>query len=153
VPPAVITYLRDHRFDLAPEVLWERIGDFGSFESWWPWLTDLQVEGVGLTQGTILYGVVTPPLPYRMELRIAFTNVRRPRSIDAAISGDLVGDAHLELRTDGDMTCVQVSWSMEMLQPAMKLANRFARPLLVWGHDRVVDMTVAGFRRGIAASR
>jgi hypothetical protein len=38
---------------------------------------------------------------------------------------------------------------MEMRQPAMRLAGRIGRPLLQWGHDRVVEMTVAGFRRQI----
>jgi hypothetical protein len=31
----------------------------------------------------------------------------------------------------------------------MRLAGRVGRPLLQWGQDRVVDMTVAGFRRRI----
>jgi hypothetical protein len=31
----------------------------------------------------------------------------------------------------------------------MRLASRVGRPLLQWGHDRVVEMTVAGFRRRI----
>ena len=43
----------------------------------------------------------------------------------------------------------QVAWTVEMRQPAMRLASRFGRPLLQWGHDRVVEMTVAGFRRRI----
>jgi hypothetical protein len=31
----------------------------------------------------------------------------------------------------------------------MRLANRVAHPVLQWGHDRVVEITVAGFRRRI----
>jgi hypothetical protein len=31
----------------------------------------------------------------------------------------------------------------------MRLASRVGRPVLQWGHDRVVEMTVAGFRRRI----
>jgi hypothetical protein len=27
------------------------------------------------------------------------------------------------------------------------VASRFGHPLLQWGHDRVVEITVAGFRR------
>jgi hypothetical protein len=42
---------------------------------------------------------------------------------------------------------VEVAWTVEMKQRPMRLASRFGRPLLQWGHDRVVEMTVAGFRR------
>ncbi len=34
-----------------------------------------------------------------------------------------------------------------MMQRPMRLADRVAHPLLQWGHDRVVDVTVTGFRR------
>ncbi len=44
---------------------------------------------------------------------------------------------------------MEVAWTMEMRQPAMRLASRIGRPVLQWGHDRVVEMTVAGFRRRI----
>jgi hypothetical protein len=33
-----------------------------------------------------------------------------------------------------------------MMQRPMRLASRFGRPLLQWGHDRVVESTVDGFR-------
>jgi hypothetical protein len=32
----------------------------------------------------------------------------------------------------------------------MRVASRVAHPLLQWGHDRVVDVTVARFRRFLA---
>jgi hypothetical protein len=34
----------------------------------------------------------------------------------------------------------------------MRLASRFGHPLLKWGHDRVVESTVAGFRRRLKAA-
>jgi hypothetical protein len=34
-----------------------------------------------------------------------------------------------------------------MMQRPMRMASRFAHPLLQWGHDAVVALTVAGFRR------
>jgi hypothetical protein len=37
-----------------------------------------------------------------------------------------------------------------MMQRPMRLAARVAYPLLRWGHDRVVEATVAGFRRQLA---
>jgi hypothetical protein len=46
---------------------------------------------------------------------------------------------------------VEVAWTIEMRQPVMRLAFRLGRPLMQWGHDRVVEVTVAGFRRRIQA--
>lgn len=152
MPAPVITYRRSYRFDLAPDQLWDRIEEFDQFERWWPWLTNFRIEGTGLSAGSVLHGAVTPPLPYRMQLRVELVGCERPHSIDATIGGDLIGDARLRLRPVGDGTTAELAWTVEMVQPAMRLASRIGRPLLQWGHDRVVEMTVAGFRRRIQSS-
>jgi hypothetical protein len=56
------------------------------------------------------------------------------------------------MRDHGAGSVVEVAWAVEMMQTAMRLADRFTHPLLQWGHDRVVDLTVAGFRRRLASS-
>jgi hypothetical protein len=150
VSACTLTYAHGFRFGLPPAPLWDRIEEVDQFERWWPWLTGFGIEGEGLTTGSVLHGVVTPPLPYRMALRIRLTECHRPWSIDAVIDGDLSGDARLRLRPEGDGTWADVAWTVEMHQPAMRLASRIGRPLLQWGHDRVVESTVAGFRRRIA---
>ena len=152
VPAPFITYRRCYRFDLAPDRLWDRIEEFDQFEHWWPWLTEFRSEGLGLSAGSVLHGVVTPPLPYRMRLRVELVDCERPHSIDATVGGDLIGDARLRLHHDGGGTSAEVAWTVEMLQPAMRLASRIGRPLLQWGHDRVVEMAVVGFRRRIESS-
>ncbi len=152
MPPPVITYRGDYRFDLTPDQLWDRIEEVNQFEQWWPWLTDFRIDGEGLSTGSVLRGVVTPPLPYRMRLRVDLVDCQRPHSIDATIGGDLVGDAQLRLRPESGGALAEVAWTVEMQQPAMRLASRFARPVLQWGHDRVVETTVAGFRRRIETS-
>ena len=148
----MIVYRHGFHFDLAPEQLWERIEEVDQFERWWPWLSECQLEGDGLRQGSVLRGVVAPPLPYRMRLRVELGECVRPRSIDATVSGDLTGVAALRLRPDERGTWAEVSWEVEMRQPAMRLASRFGHPLLQWGHDRVVEITVAGFRRRLKAA-
>ena len=145
----VITYRHSFDFDLAPEQLWARIEETDQFEGWWPWLTEFRTEGGGLSTGSVFHGVVTPPLPYRMRLRIELIACERPHAIDATVGGDLTGDARLRLREKGQCTRAEVGWTVEMQQPAMRLASRIGHPLLQWGHDRVVEMTVAGFRRRI----
>ena len=148
----VITYQHGFSFDLAPDRLWDRIEEFDQFETWWPWLTGFWIEGRGLSAGSILHGAVTPPLPYRMQLRVELVECDRPNAIKATISGDLIGDARLRLRPEVGGTRVEVAWTVEMRQPAMRLASRIGHPVLQWGHDRVVEMTVAGFRRRIQGS-
>ena len=147
--PSLFTYGRSHPFALTPDRLWDRIEEFDQFERWWPWLTDLRIEGSGLTTGTVLHGVVNPPLPYRMRLRIELVKCVRPHSIDATVGGDLSGDAQLRFHPEGGGTSVETAWTIDVRHPAMRLAGRIGRPVLQWGQDRVVHMTVAGFRRRI----
>jgi len=152
VAAPVLDYRRHFHLPLEPDRLWDRIGEFDQFEQWWPWLTGFRVEGCGLANGSVLHGIVSPPLPYRMRLRVELVDCHRPRSIEAVVDGDLTGEASLRLYPDDGATRAEVAWTVEMHQPAMRLASRFGHPLLQWGHDRVVEMTVAGFRRGIARS-
>jgi uncharacterized protein YndB with AHSA1/START domain len=152
VPSPVITYHHGYGFDLEPDRLWDRMEEIDQFERWWPWLTDLRMEGSGLSAGSVLHGMVTPPLPYRMRIRVELVKCERPHAIDATISGDLIGDARLRLRPEAGGTWAEVAWTVEMRQPAMRLASRIGRPVLRWGHDRVVETTVAGFRRRIKGS-
>ena len=136
-------------FDLEPERLWQQIEAVDQFETWWPWLTEFRLEGAGLSAGSVLSGTVSPPLPYRMRIHVRLEGCERPTAIDAAVDGDLVGDAHLRFRPQDGGTSVEASVEVEMRQPAMRLASRVGRPFLQWGHDRVVETTVAGFRRRI----
>ena len=78
------------------------------------------------------------------------TGASRPRRIAAAIHGDLEGTAVLDLDGDDHETFVHAAWTIEMMQAPMRLAARIGHPLLRWGHDRVVDATVDGFRRHLS---
>ncbi len=145
----VITYRRGFHFDLEPDRLWDRLQETDEYEHWWPWLSDLRIEGTGLARGTVLHGAVTPPLPYRMEIHVELVDAEPARAIDAVVSGDLVGKAQIRMRPEDGRTWVEVSWAVEMKQPIMRIADRLTHPLLQWGHDRVVEITVAGFRTRI----
>lgn len=140
-------------FPVPPEELWSAIERLDQFERWWGWLGHLQVDGAGLQEGSVLRGTVSPPVPYRMRIEVELKHCVRAERIDAVVSGDLAGDAHLRLRPDREGTSADVAWSLEMLQRPMRLAARVAYPLLHWGHDRVVEATVSSFRRQLRASR
>ncbi len=145
--PYVFDYEGRFRFPVPPAQVWAAMEHIERFEAWWGWLRELRVEGPGLTAGSVLHGVVAPPLPYRMRLRVVVLESVPPRRIDAAVEGDLVGHARLVLEPEGGGTRASVTWTIEMMQRPMRVAARIASPLLRWGHDQVVAATVAGFRR------
>jgi hypothetical protein len=149
---AVVAYRGSHCFGLAPAELWAAIERFERFEGWWSWLTEFRWEGDGLVEGSVLSGIVAPPVPYRMRVQVELVRCEKPRCVDARVSGDLEGDAHMVIRRERRGSIVEASWTIEMMQPAMRVADRVAHPLLCWGHDRVVSMTVAGFRRHVERS-
>jgi hypothetical protein len=143
----VIEYDGTFTFPVPVAELWAMMAQFDSFPSWWSWLREFSVEGDGLQHGTVLHGVVTPPLPYRMRLDVVFDECVPERLITAHVHGDLIGAAQLTFDGDDTETHAHASWTVEMMQRSMRIAARVARPLLRWGHDRVVDATVEGFRR------
>jgi carbon monoxide dehydrogenase subunit G len=145
--PYVIEYRGSFSFPVAPDEVWSAIEQPEHFERWWSWLRELRVEGSGLTTGAVLHGVVVPPVPYRMRLRVILVDCLPARHIEATVHGDLAGRARLLLEPEGEGTRATVAWTIEMMQRPMRVAARVAFPLLRWGHDRVVDATVAGLRR------
>jgi carbon monoxide dehydrogenase subunit G len=147
----VIEYRGEHDFASTPTQVWDAIEQFERFERWWPWLQQFGLEGDGLRAGSVLHGVVAPPLPYRMRVRVEITHSCRPSTIDADIHGDLEGVGSVALRPAGSGTCVETAWTVEMMQRPMRLASQVAYPLLRWGHDRVVDVTVNRFGRYLSA--
>jgi carbon monoxide dehydrogenase subunit G len=149
VVPYVIDYRGTFEFDLPPEAMWNALEHSERFEAWWGWLHEFRLDGGGLEAGSVLEGVVSPPVPYQMRVRVVLDRTIRPEQIDATVAGDLKGTAHMHLEPAGSGTRVDVNWSVEMMQRPMRVAARLAAPLLRFGHDKVVEMTVAGFRRNL----
>jgi hypothetical protein len=149
----VIECDRTFEFSVPVEQLWATMSQVESYPSWWSWLHEFSVDGVGLESGSTLHGVVVPPLPYRMRLDVVLHESVPHRFISAFVHGDLEGTAHLDFETDRSATLVHAVWNIEMMQRPMRLAARVGYPLLQWGHDRLVDATVDGFRSHLADER
>ena len=143
----MITYCGHHEFAQPPQELWRAITEVDQFESWWSWLEDFRLEGDSLVPGSVLYGVVAPPVPYRLRIRVELTDCEPPERISALVHGDLEGEATLRICESGPGSTIDVAWTVEMMQRPMRMADRIAHPLLQWGHDVVVGITVDGFRR------
>jgi hypothetical protein len=145
----VIEHAACYRFAAPPEEVWDAMGRLDQFERWWGWLGHFQAEGGGLRTGAVLRGVVAPPVPYTMQVVVELQRCVPCRLVDALVSGDLAGDAHLTLERSSEGTVAGVAWSLEMRQMPMRVAARLAYPLLRWGHDRVVESTVGAFGRHV----
>src|SRR5439155_24515746 len=145
--PCVIDYQGAFSFPIPPDELWQAIERVEHFEAWWSWLSDFRLEGGDLKSGSVLHGVVAPPLPYRMRLRVDLDECERPSRIEATVHGDLEGTARLWLDPIGSGTRVRVARTIGLMQRPMRLAARVAHRVLGWGQDRVGERTVSGFRR------
>lgn len=145
--PPVIDFRRSYLFGVPPGELWSSLEDERSYERWWPWLREFSVAGHLLDTGAVMRGVVVPPLPYRMRIEVELTRCVPPVEIDAQVRGDLEGRAELRIAEVASGSRVEAGWRVEMLQRPMRLASRFAHPMLRRGHDWVVDLTVQELRR------
>lgn len=134
-------------FPVSPSQLWAAAEQFELFQVWWGWLGDFRADTAGLVAGNELHGLVVPPVPYRLRVDIRLQRCERPRLVEAAVGGDVHGWAELRLEDAGGGTRASLAWSLQMHSAPLRVAARVAYPLLRWGHDRVVDMAVAGFRQ------
>jgi hypothetical protein len=145
----VIEYDATFVFPVSVAQLWATMARVDCYASWWSWLDEFSADGAGLEPGTVLHGIVVPPLPYRMRLDVVVEDCVPERCITALVHGDLEGAAQLTFDGDDAETRAHATWTIEMMQRPMRMAARIASPLLRWGHDRVVDATVDGFRRRV----
>ena len=149
----VLSSERSFMFAAGADEVWRAISRLDRFTEWWSWLRDFRVEGSGLQSGTVLHGVIVPPLPYRLRLRVVLDECVPAQHIRASVHGDLEGVAVIALDGDHEKTCATATWTLEMMAQPMRIAARVTLPILRWGHDRVVDATVEGFRRHLNDER
>ncbi|MFO7960619.1 MAG: hypothetical protein R6U94_06720 [Nitriliruptoraceae bacterium] len=144
-PLHLIRLHREEVFDHDVEVVWRWMARTERFPMWWRWLREFEAEGGGLVDGGVLRGLVVPPIPYRFRVGIHLDEVRPAEHITARLSGDLHGPADVSLEPLGSGTRLTIRWHVEMRKPSMRAAARYAKGLMVWGHDQVIDVTVRRF--------
>lgn len=143
----VIDYSAVFWLPARPAEVWRTIERFDRFETWWSWVDSFRAERDGLIEGNVLHGVVSPPLPFTFEVRVRLAECDRPHLVEADVDGDVRGRAVLRLEEDGAGTSAEVRWSLTMVRGPVRTAAQFAYPVVRWGHDRVVELTVSSFRR------
>jgi hypothetical protein len=144
--PYVFEHAAHLDVEAEPPVVWARLAQFERYPTWWPWLHDFSVSGTGLEPGTVLGGVVRPPVPALMRLEVALVE-RAGDTVRADVRGDLEGDASLTLEPIASGTRLRVWWNVELTGKATRAVARVARPVLLFGHDRVVAHTIESFQR------
>jgi uncharacterized protein YndB with AHSA1/START domain len=146
---AVVRFRHEYRFGVTPERLWETLGRFDLYPTWWAWLRDFAAtpSNAGLAVGTELRGTVVPPLPGRLSVRVVLNTCRPRELIEATVHGDVRGEASLHFAPLPEGTTVTADWTLRMAKSPLRLATLLAPPVARWAHDQVVAMAVAGFRR------
>jgi uncharacterized protein YndB with AHSA1/START domain len=141
---------RTWRFDETPEQLWSLLERTGDYPTWFSWLAAFESEGLAPQAATRL--TVRPPLPYRLDVEVTVEEVRPASLVVVSVDGDLAGPGRLELSPrpagpGGPGTDARLVWDLDLRRPMLVSLERVARPAMAWGHDRVVDLGVRGFRR------
>lgn len=144
--PVVLAFHGRYDFAATPQRVWDEIASVERLEQLWRWLRIVDATHTTVTSGTTVHGRVSPPIPWTMAVTVEMDTVVPGERVDATVTGDLVGPASLRIQPDEHGATVAVAWRMAMMQPGMRMAARLSRPLLVWGHDRVVESTVRGLR-------
>lgn len=136
------------RFERPRDVVWAAIADVGAFPGRWTWLREL--DAPGLHTGAVARCVIQSPLPYQLRLEIEVERTVEGELVETYVRGDLDGPARLELASAAPAaTIATLAWELEANNGFLRTAARLGRPVLVWAHDRVVDLGVAQFRRAV----
>jgi uncharacterized protein YndB with AHSA1/START domain len=136
---------RVYRFDVPPEDLWRRLGDVGSYRSWWPWLR--RFDAAALEPGASWECAVQPPLPYVLRFTIVLDEVVEERRVGATIDGDISGTACIDIGRAGGGTELRLRSSLAPANRYLRTVARVARPVVRFGHDWVLDTGARQFRR------
>jgi hypothetical protein len=122
------------------------MADVGAYRSWWPWLTRFDADG--FEPGSTWRCAVQPPMPYTLRFTIRLDDVDAPARASATISGDIEGEATLSIdgNADGGST-VRLRSALAPANPLLRGVALFARPIVRFGHDWVLDTGASQFRR------
>jgi hypothetical protein len=136
---------RSWTFPVSPEELWRVLSVTDDYRKWWRWLT--RFESDGLVEGATADCVVQAPLPYSLRFRVQILEVEPARLVRTQVTGDLDGPAQLEISPHAEGAQARLVWEVDLRSPLLRPMARWARPLMHWGHDWVVETGVRHFRR------
>lgn len=136
---------RRYRFDVPPDAVWDALAGVDDYRSWWPWLR--RFDAHGLVPGARWTCTIRPPLPYALQLEVTIEDAHRPERITATVTGDVRGDASVELEPDGAGCTVRLRSSLAPSGQPLRTIARLTPWLARFGHDWVLDTGLRQFRR------
>jgi uncharacterized protein YndB with AHSA1/START domain len=145
--PRPFEFDRTWIFTAPPDEFFATVCRTDDFTRWWSWLRRCETDGV--YPGALARCVIQAPLPYALHLTIAIKAVEPDSLIATQVDGDLNGPARLEIAPHPGGCAVRLVWSLELRDPVLRNVAFFARPAMVWAHDRVVAAGVAEFERQV----
>ena len=89
------------------------------------------------------------PAAYRLRLDLRLTEVEAPQRAVIDVTGDIVGRSWVGVEPNGDGSLVSLAWTLAPDRRLLRLLGVFARPILVHGHDWILD---EGLRRCLDAT-
>ncbi len=134
---------RRHPFDVPPEELWAAMQQVDTYQSWWPWLREL--DALSLTPGAVWSAVVQPPLPYRLRFDIHIHEVVAAARVSAEVTGDIEGSAWLEITATPMGSELHLVSELAPTNPLLRTVARVAGPVVRFGHEWVLDTGVRQF--------
>jgi uncharacterized protein YndB with AHSA1/START domain len=134
---------RRFTFPVPPQQLWSVIEDTTGFQRWWPWLR--RFDAKGFVAGDEWRCLVQPPLPYQVAFTITLVDVDAPHRAVATVRGDIAGTATLTIAEHPDGCEARLVSSLGPSNPLLRGVAVFARPLVRYGHDWVLDQGARQF--------
>jgi uncharacterized protein YndB with AHSA1/START domain len=143
--PSPFRFDREFELDASPDRLWAVLERTDEYPSWWSWLKTL--EDGDLRQGAVAHCVVRAPLPYTLRFDVAVERVVPHELISTMVRGDLEGPARLDIQARSGGCTARLSWVLELRDTLLRPLSMFARPAMVWAHDRVIETGLRDFER------
>jgi hypothetical protein len=134
-----VRFESDRRYQLpvSPTELWAALTRLDRYQLWWPWLREFDAQ---LLAGDETWDcLVQPPLPYRVRFVVALEEVTAPTTVRASITGDVVGEARLDIVEQPDGSEARLVSHLEPGNGFLKAVARVAAPVVRYGHDWVLD--------------
>jgi hypothetical protein len=88
---------------------------------------------------------VQPPLPYILRFDLTLLEVEPHRFVTAAVSGDIVGEARIDVQATGTGSEVRLVSALSPSNPMLRAIATMARPVVRFGHDWVLDTGLRQF--------
>ncbi len=130
---------RDWAFDMTARQLWNDITATDRYADWWPWLQQFD-RGDGFVSGATWRCEVSPPLPYVVRFTVHLEEVTPLKAVTARVTGDVEGSARLVIDPTSRRTChARLISDLAPKDRWLRVAGLFARPVVRWGHDWVLD--------------